>query len=78
MNRKVKTQKPKRTKKVFRMWKFVASTNTMDKEHCQITADAFCLGWPQECEGKTLEQITSETDTCHLVMSASWFVKEKY
>lgn len=67
-----------RTKKVFRMWKFIACTNTMDQTSCQISADAFQLGWPQRCEGKTFEEIAKGKNTSHLLMTDEWFVEETY
>lgn len=77
MKRKVKTQKPKRTKKVFRMWKFIACTNTMDQQHCKIKADAFQLGWPQKCEGKTLKEL-AKGETAHFIIADDWLVEEEY
>lgn len=73
-----KPKKSKRTKKVFRMWKFVSCTNTMDEAHCRLVAEAFLLGWPQKCEGKTLEELAKENSTSFYSISDSWLVEEEY
>lgn len=78
MPNKTKPQKPKRTKKVFRMWKFISCTNTKDKQHCQLVAEAFNLGWPQKCEGKTLKELASEDSTSYYLISDNWLVEEEY
>ncbi len=67
-----------RTKKVFRMWKYISCTNTMDKSSCEIAADAFRLGWPQRCEGKTVEEIMANPKTSYLMIPDIWLVEETY
>ena len=76
MPNKTKPQKPRKTKKVFRMWKYISCTNTMDEHYCRLVAQAFQLGWPQKCEGKTLKELANRKDTSHLFISDNWLVEE--
>jgi len=63
----VRDSRPKpKTKKVFRLWKYLENKESS----MELKIMSVFLGWPQECEGKTKEEVSYS-------LSPSWMVEEK-
>ena len=57
-------------KKVFRIWKYVESMRRLG--HYKGAVASLKRGWPQDCEGKTAEEI----EKIGLGASEAWMVEE--
>lgn len=58
-------------KKVFRVWKFVSCYHTYKADDKAL--ESLRLGWPQECDGMTKEEMSKNGYAC----SDNWLVREK-
>ena len=52
-------------KKVFRLWKYVDDMLGVDVSSIEVLIWSLRLGWPQKCDGLTLDEMLAQGYGCN-------------